>query len=112
MVLYIRVVTRGLLETNCIRQPASQLAQIISLTIWGNICKVAYVLQLHFIVSIETFRSLRTACDSLHMFVVDSLVPRLYKCVRERVWLHKSKSLGPLQNLKVSNEIAKWHLLE
>ena len=33
-----------------------------------------------------------------------SLVPR--------PWLHKSKSLGPLQNLKASNEIAKRRLLE
>ena len=112
MVLYVRVVTRRLLETNCIRQPASQLAQIISLTIWGNICKVAYVLQLHFKVAMETFRSLMTARDSLHMFVVNSLVPRPYTYARERVWLHKSKSLGPLQNLKVSNEIAKRRLLE
>jgi len=41
-----------------------------------------------------------------------SLVPRPYACVRERVWLHKSKSLGSLQNLKASNEIAKWCLLQ
>jgi len=36
-----------------------------------------------------------------------SLVPRPYTRASERVWLHKSKSLGPLQNLKASNEIAK-----
>ena len=41
-----------------------------------------------------------------------SLVPRPYACARERVWLHKSKSLSPLQNLKASNEIAKRRLLE
>jgi len=41
-----------------------------------------------------------------------SLVPRPYAHVRERVWLHKSKSLGPLQNLKASNEITKRRLLE
>ena len=41
-----------------------------------------------------------------------SLMFRPY--TRERVWLHKSKSksLGPLQNLKASNEIPKRHLLE
>jgi len=43
---------------------------------------------------------------------ITSLVPRPYARAHERVWLHKSKSLGPLQNLKVSNEIAKWRLLE
>ena len=43
---------------------------------------------------------------------MDSLVPRPYTRACERVWLHKSKSLGPLQNFKVSNEIAKRHLLE
>jgi len=41
----------------------------------------------------------------------DSLMPKPYAHARERVWLHKSKSLGPLQNLMVSNEIAKLHLL-
>jgi len=41
-----------------------------------------------------------------------SLVPRPYARVGERVWLHKSKSLDPLQNSKASNEIAKLHLLE
>jgi len=41
-----------------------------------------------------------------------SLMPRPYARVRERVWIHKSKSLGLLQNLKVSNGIAKRCLLE
>jgi len=41
-----------------------------------------------------------------------SLVLRPYAHACERVWLHKPKSLGPLQNLKASNEIAKRHLLE
>ena len=39
-------------------------------------------------------------------------MPRPYTRVRKRVWLHKSKSLGSLQNLKMSNEITKWCLLE
>jgi len=43
---------------------------------------------------------------------MDRLVPRPYTRACERVWLHKSKSLGPLQNLKASNEIAKRCLLE
>jgi len=43
---------------------------------------------------------------------LDSLVPRPYARAHERVWLHKSKSLGPLQNLKASNQIAKRPLLE
>jgi len=41
-----------------------------------------------------------------------SLMPKFYAHVRERIWLHKSKSLGPLQNLKTSNEITKLCLLE
>jgi len=47
--------------------------------------------------------------ESMHKI---SLVSRPYACAHERVWLHKSKSLGSLQNLKASNEIAKWRLLE
>ena len=39
-------------------------------------------------------------------------MPRPYARARKRVWLHKSKSLGSLQNLKMSNEIAKRRLLE
>jgi len=34
-------------------------------------------------------------------------VLRLYARAHERVWLHKTKFLGWLQNLKASNEIAK-----
>jgi len=41
-----------------------------------------------------------------------SLMPRHNACACGRVWLHKSKSLGSPQNLKVSNEITKWRLLE
>jgi len=41
-----------------------------------------------------------------------SLVPRSYAHAREKVWLYKSKSLGSLQNLNMSNEIAKRRLLE
>ena len=41
-----------------------------------------------------------------------SLIPRPYSHAHERVWFHKSKSLGPLQNLKASNQITKQHLLE
>ena len=41
-----------------------------------------------------------------------SLVPRPYACVRKRIWLNKSKSLGLLQNLKASNEITKRHFIE
>ena len=50
--------------------------------------------------------------NSTNCISPDSLVPRPYARARERVWLHKSKSLGSLQNLKASNEIAKWRLLE
>ena len=44
--------------------------------------------------------------------MLHSLVPRPHARAREKVWLHKSKSLGPLQNLKASNAITKRHLLE
>ena len=44
--------------------------------------------------------------------MLHSLVPRPHARAREKVWLHKSKSLGPLQNLKASNEIAKRRFLE
>jgi len=36
-----------------------------------------------------------------------SLVPRSYAHACERVWLYKSKSLGSLQNLNMSSEMAK-----
>jgi len=38
-------------------------------------------------------------------------VPRPNARARERVWLHKSKSLGSLQNLKASNEITKQQII-
>jgi len=41
-----------------------------------------------------------------------SLVPRPYAHVHRRVCLHKSKFLGLLQKLKVTNEIVKQRLLE
>ena len=45
-------------------------------------------------------------------FVGDSLVLRPNARAHETVWLHRSKSLGSLQNLKASNGIAKRCLLE
>ena len=53
-----------------------------------------------------------SAQDSYNSTCKTSLMPRPYAHVRERVWLHKSKSLGLLQNLKASNEIAKQRWLE
>ena len=47
--------------------------------------------------------------ETLH---VTSVVPRPNARACERVWFHKSKFLGLLQNLKASNEIAKQRLLE
>jgi len=42
-----------------------------------------------------------------------SLMPRQTSArVHERVWLHKSKFVGSLQNLKATNEIVKRCLLE
>ena len=52
------------------------------------------------------------AKDCMLRFGLTSLVPRPYARARERVSLRKSKSLGPLQNLKASYEIAKRRLLE
>ena len=40
------------------------------------------------------------------------LMPRPYAHACKRVWLHKSKSLGSLRNLKEFNDIAKRRLLE
>jgi len=40
-----------------------------------------------------------------HTFL--SLMPRPCARVCERVWLHKSKSLGLLQNLKASNNVVE-----
>jgi len=52
------------------------------------------------------------AKDCMLRFGLTSLVPRPYAHACERVSLHKSKSLGLLQNLKASYEIAKRRLLE
>jgi len=60
----------------------------------------------------ELVSKLLPTSERICMYGCSSLMPRTYACAREKVWLHKSKSLGLLQNLKASNKIAKLGLLE
>jgi len=59
--------------------------------------------------------TIRNSCrhdEELKLYINISLVPRPNAHACKRVWLHKPKSLGSHQNLKVSNENTKRCLSE
>jgi len=56
-----------------------------------------------------TVSGLYDVCSTTFQKPSGSLVLRPYARAREQIWLHKSKFLGSLHNLKATNEIVYWN---